>query len=130
MAERQKIYGEHIDCDPTDIIEPLRLLSVDYADAKAAYEFLDDMKKVILSQQKGEAEAAYQSNNNKSPTEGYLERSAQCSLVYIRHLESLNNARRKFLIAQANYLAEDKRIELLRSLESSARSQLNKLPGN
>ena len=122
---RAKIYGEHIDCDPSDLMEPYRLLGQEYADKKAAYEFLDDMKKVIFNQQKGEAERRYP-QNGKQPSETYLDRMAYASAPYIEFIEKLNAARTDYLRTQANYLAESVRLELLRSLESSARAQLQR----
>lgn len=120
-----KPYGIHIDKDPGEILEQFRLLGEDMADKKAAYEYLDDMKKVTVARLKTNALSTGQATSDSA-----AERMALSSSSYGDFINQLKEARENFFRALVAYTAEDKRIEMLRSLESSVRSQLNKLPGS
>ena len=86
MDGSQKLYGEHIDRDPRLILEQFARLGNDVAHTKAAYEALEDMSKPLIARLKGEIEARYITDHNKSPTESFLERCAFASDEYKSHV--------------------------------------------
>lgn len=123
---RAKLYGEHIDRDPRLILERFGQLGNDVAHTKAAYEAMEDMSKPLIARLKGEIEQDYIKENNKPPTETYLERLAFASPEYKSHVEHKAKTRKEYLVTNAKYIVEQAYIELLRSLESSSRAQLQR----
>lgn len=116
-----RLYGQHIDRHPDEVLEQFRILGEKYARSRARTEYLEDMKKVALAEIKSDI-----AKLEEVKAETKLERMALAHPLYRDFLEKLYNARSESYADEVNYKAEDKKIELLRSLETSARAQLNK----
>ena len=84
------------------------------AEYTAKYEFLDEMKKVILA--------------NESPidwTEGFKDRTARMSDNFKEHLEWLKEARQLMLEAKTYQEALNARFEYYRTENANRRSEMN-----
>lgn len=121
-------YGDRkiIDQQSTELLDlPKKIYQkgTAYAQAKAQYEFLEQMTKTVL---------AKEMNNQQSPSggkefsEAKLERIARTSQKYQDHLMAVKEARELSLQAEASYVAVKSRFEAVRSLESTRREQLSK----
>lgn len=122
---RTNPYGFHIDRSPSDIMEEYGILGEDYARKKARFQHLDDMEKTILAGIKNEIAHAMR-GGDKDPPETKVTRMALADERYVKFLKELYVAQEEALLAEVAFKQEDKRIELLRSLETSARSQVER----
>lgn len=116
-----KIYGEHLDAHPDTLLERLRILGERAAKARAYMEYMEDKRKIIFADLRN----SFLRDEGRI-SESALERMAYSHEAYKQHIEALFKARQESLVADVQYRAEDKKIELLRSLESSSRAQLQK----
>lgn len=123
----QKLYGVHIDCDPSVIVEEYRLSGERFAAAQAKFQYLDDMEKIILAEIKLDFWLNKTDERGKKYSMALIETMALAHPDYRAHIEEIRIAREKSYKFEKEYKCEDKRLELLRSLESSVRSQLTKL---
>lgn len=116
-----KVFGQHIDRNPEELMENYRLLGEDYAKKRARAKYLEDIEKTFLARIKNVLA------DQEKMTESKLERMARGSDQYEKFLVELNQARQDSYTAEVLFMAEDKKIELLRSLESSSRAQIHNM---
>lgn len=87
-----------------------------YAKTVAEYEFLDDMKKVLLSEYAGEKEAK---------SEAERSRLALADPRYRKHLETVQIARHESLEAKTKLEALSARFEWYRTKNANRRAEIN-----
>jgi len=88
-----------------------------WADARSAYELLDDMRQTILADV---TSGLYGTCGSKSEADTM----ARCSSVYRDHLAALGRARKVWLHAEVRYKTAQLLAELRRSEESTRRAEI------
>ncbi|MFO0271515.1 MAG: hypothetical protein ACK53W_13390 [Gemmatimonadota bacterium] len=98
-----------------ELIERLRLLGHQWADADAAANLLEDTRKTVLAELMRQV-----------PGKSHYEREmhALSHPTYGEHLRATSEARRKANRARVSYQTEQARIELIRTAESTRRAQM------
>lgn len=101
--------------DPAQIYRALLQAGHAWADAKAAYQALDDATKSVLAKCK---------NLEDANSEAARERMGLTSKPYIEHLGSVAEARQAYLRAQVLYDSLRTLAELRRSEAATARAEM------
>jgi len=106
--------------EPEKIYHALMEAGNDYADKRAAYCVLDDMTKSVLAD-------AYTEFKEGSAAE--KKEKALASDTYLNHLQSLNVARRAFLLAQVKYDSTKALADAKRTQQSTMRAEMKHISG-
>lgn len=122
-----KTYGMHIDRDPRLLVEQYLDLGNRSAAAMAKFHYLEDIEKILLAEIKMDFLLKKTDDSGKRYAMNILNEMALASPEYRQHIELMKLARENSYSLVNQFKAEDKVIELTRSLESSVRAQLNKL---
>lgn len=84
------------------------------AEARAEYEFLSEMRKVVLAKEASKQHGA----------EIAKDRIARTTDIYITHLEAIREAQHKYLKLQTMYEALQARFEWFRSQNANRRAEM------
>lgn len=123
----EKPYGVHIDRDPALMIERYAELGRESSLAYSALQYQQDMAKIILAEISLEIWAEAVDARGKRHSLSVIESMSYAHPRWRDYIEQLREIRDKSHQLQKEFKAEELRLELLRSLESSVRSQLKAL---
>jgi len=100
--------------NPNEIYQKLIEAGSDWADKKAAYEFLDDITKSVLAEIKLDMEGSSDAERTSY---------ALANGEYFKHLEDLREARKEFLHAQVKYQSMQALADARRTEASTRRAE-------
>lgn len=103
--------------DPDKMYAHVVKVGDEWADAKAAYELLDDLTKTILAEVTTDFLPL-------EPSKAAAEMRALASKIYKDHLASVASARRAFLKAQVSYEGAKMLAGLRQTQESTRRAEM------
>ena len=100
--------------------EKIKEKGSNYAETQSTFEYLDDQKKVVLSDIMNMLSKEY-----PNASESKLNRLGLNSAGYCVHLQALRAARKKALTANAEYVAVKSEFEALRSISSRETAKIS-----
>lgn len=129
MSKQDKVYGHHIDRDPDEIVAAFSELGNRAAVAHTQLKYLEDLEKIRFAEIKLEIWEADRDEKGRRLANTTVEMMALADPRYREHIEKLRTARLEAEKSSKAWKVEDKRLEIMRSLESSVKEQLRVLQG-
>lgn len=117
------LVAAELGVDLLDLIEEVRMASVQYARRRASVEYLDDMRKVLLAELMENERARLEAAGEKV-TESRLDNAARASASYKNFLEMQRNEKSHMAEDEARYFALRNRLEAYHEIARYARSSM------